>query len=103
MSRGDRSSLDEVESREVLVEVHVALALQALLVGTLAARRAVAVAAVEAVDDLHAGSHFTERREATLVEVRVVAIVDEDLRRPGIRSAGGERDEAAPVALLHRI
>ena len=47
--------------------------------------------------------HLAERREALRVEPRVVAVVDEELRRARIRRASlGKRDEAALVALLDR-
>src|SRR3954468_21879540 len=92
-----------VEIAEIASQVGIALALDAALVGTAAVGGALAVAAVELVDDVHAGGDLTERRKAHLVEPAVVGEVDEDLRGARVRPRGREGDEAALVALLDRI
>ena len=86
------------------VEVLVALRLHLGLVRSGIARRPVAVAAVELIDDVHAFDDLTKGCEALAVEhSAVVGKVDEDLGRPGARPAGRIGDGAAGVALLDGI
>src|SRR5205814_3090829 len=85
-------------------QIRVALSLNLPLLRSAAARRAFAVAAVQLLDDIHARCDFAEGRKSLLVERRpVVLVVDEELRRAGIRTAVGESHHAAFVALLHRL
>src|SRR5262245_61767776 len=83
----------------------MALGLQLGLFGATAARRALAVPAIQLVDHLHARGHdLAERRDAPFVEARVVGEVDEELRRPRTgRPRLGERHESSLVALLDRV
>src|SRR6266446_7803385 len=76
----------------MLVEPGVALRLDLAL---LRAGR-VAVARVELLDDVHARGDGAERWEVR-VERRVVAEVDEDLRRPRIRACRSEGHTAEVV------
>src|SRR5262245_49075181 len=99
----DRRRLDEIELGEALLEIGVALALNAPLVGSVPVRRALAVAAIERVHHLHAGHDLAERRKALAVEPGIVAEIDEHLGRARIWSGGGEGDRAALIALLYRI
>src|SRR5262245_50208263 len=70
---------DEIEAWELGVQIGVALRLDAALVGTLAARGALAVAVVELVHHVHPGHDLAEGREALAVEAGIVAEVDEHL------------------------
>src|SRR5207248_1874466 len=99
----DRGGLDVVQFWEAFVQVYIAFAVDPPLRRTAPVRRPLAVAVVELIHDLHPFRDLAERRESHLVQVRVVPIIDEELRRPRVRTAGGERDESALVALLHRI
>src|SRR5579859_4142848 len=71
------SLLDVVELGEIAGQIGVALLLDALLIGPVAARRAFAVAAVERIDHVHARHHAAERRKSHAVERAVVGEVDE--------------------------
>src|SRR4029079_15534583 len=88
---------------EVALKVGIALRLKTGLVGTAAARRALAVFGVELVHHVHAGDDPAERREALTVERGVVAEVDEHLAGAGVRPGHRIGDKAAPVALFHRV
>src|SRR5208283_5158742 len=68
----DLRVLHAVELRELRVEVRIALRLDPALVGPHAAGRALAVALVELVDDLHAAEHLAERGEPHGIEAGVV-------------------------------
>src|SRR5258705_2380592 len=83
--------LDVVEIGELAREVLVSLLVNQRLLGTLF------VAGIQAVDDVHAGHDFGERREPQPVVGAVVGHVDEQLRRPRIRAAARERQGAAYV------
>src|SRR4029077_7202354 len=72
----DRGLLDVIELRERRLQVGVALRLDRSLV------RLLAVLVRDLFDDVHAGGHFTERREPLRVEEPVVLEVDEHLGRP---------------------
>src|SRR6202034_66560 len=89
----DRGRFDAVDIRKILVKIRFALA------GDRALVRALAVATVELLDDVHAGDHFAERGEALAIEKRIVAEIDEQLRGAGIRASRGEGERARRVAL----
>ena len=99
----DGGFIDGVELREALVEISVAVAANAALIGTVAVRSAFAVAGVELLDDVHALSHLAERREAHAVEAGVVTEVDEELSGAGVGAGGGEGDGAFEIALDHLV
>src|SRR4051812_598104 len=86
----DRRLLDGVEIGKVLRQIGVAFHLHAPLVGTAAARGALAVFGVELVDDLHPLDHAAERREALAVEAAVLTEVDEHLGRACVGTCHGE-------------
>ena len=70
----DARRLDEVQLREVLREIRVPLAGDALLTRAGAVGCALAVARVQAVHDRHPVHHLTDGREAHPVEVPVVGL-----------------------------
>src|SRR5271170_3372347 len=67
------------------------------------ARGLVIISAVKLLHNVHALGDFSEWREAILVQTRVVAKIDEHLRRPRVLSSHGVRDAAGDVALRHGI
>ena len=99
----DRRLLHVVEPREVLVEVVVAAELDQPLVGTAAARSALAIPGVQLVHDLHPIDDLPEGRETHAVQPAVVPEVDEDLGRPRVRAGHGVADEAPRVARHDRV
>mmetsp|Transcript_5938 Transcript_5938/g.20220 ORF Transcript_5938/g.20220 Transcript_5938/m.20220 type:complete len:232 (-) Transcript_5938:52-747(-) len=88
---------DVRELGEVLLKVLVPLGLDGALV------RALAVAAVDGVDHLHAPHDLAKGGEAHAVEVEVVLEVDEHLRGAAVLAARGKGDGAPLVALGHRV
>src|SRR5206468_10475383 len=82
----DRRLLDEIELRELLVQIAVAFILNRALV------RLLAVLAGDLFDYFHTRDDLTERGEALGIEEGVVLEVDEDLRRAGVRAARREGD-----------
>mmetsp|Transcript_8760 Transcript_8760/g.21689 ORF Transcript_8760/g.21689 Transcript_8760/m.21689 type:complete len:330 (-) Transcript_8760:53-1042(-) len=88
---------DVGQVREVVLEVRGALRLNPALV------RLLAVARVDAVDDVHPGDHLPDGAEAHLVEECVVLEVDEDLRGPLVLARRGKRQRPTLVARLHLI
>src|SRR4030095_2852549 len=66
-------------------------------------RRTVPVSKIESVDHIHAADHFPEWSEPLAVESRVVAVVDEYLRRTRARPGCRECYFPFSVALFHRI
>src|SRR5208337_771799 len=67
--------LDVVELRELALQICIAVHLDLRLIGRLA------IARIEPVHHVHPADHFSERRKAALVELRIVLEVDEKLRR----------------------
>src|SRR5262249_45767381 len=61
------------------------------------------LAAVELLDHLPASDPFAERGEAVLIEPRIVAEVDIDLRRTRAGTGVGISDETGLIALADRI
>src|SRR5437868_6208461 len=66
--RDDPGGLDEVELREVALQVGVAFLLDAILVGALPLRSAFAVAGMKRFHDLDPLDHFPEGRESHRIE-----------------------------------
>ena len=73
------------------------------MAGDRALVRALAVAGVELLDDVHAGDHFAERSEALAIEKCVVAEIDEQLRGAGVRTGRGERERARRVGKVEKL
>src|SRR5580658_2092751 len=96
-SSTDGCGRDSVELREILVEVSLPQRGDGTLVGGFT------VAAVNFLHYLHAGGNLAKRREAHLVELRVISCVDEQLRGARIFAGGGEGDETGLIALRDRI
>src|SRR5262245_36067326 len=97
----DARPLDCVEPRVSTVEPLVAALDERILTAGANSPGTFTMLGVQAVEDLHAGDDAAERREGFfVVRRRVVAHVEEDLRRPPVRHREGERDRAAHVRLL---
>src|SRR5260370_4597022 len=95
--------LDVVELREGFFQVRIAFRGDAALLGAEAARRAFAVAAVQTVDDLEAGHEGAERCETLPIELLLVfRQIDEELRRPRVRTGRRNRHRPPPVPLFPR-
>jgi hypothetical protein len=62
-----------------------------------APRRPLAVARIQPINDIHPGNDFTERRKTEFIELRVVAIINEQLRRTRAWSRIGEGKPAASI------
>src|SRR6478672_4271507 len=80
----DGRFLDEIETREILLQVSVSLALNQILPGAIAVRIAFPIAAIKLVHHFHPADYFPERRESGTIETRIIHQVDEHLR--GARS-----------------
>src|SRR5580698_10618025 len=89
----DGDGRNAVELRDMFLEVRLAERGDAALIGLLA------VAAVNLFHHVEAAGDFAERREAHLIELRVVAGVDEKLRGARAGASGGERNRAGFVGL----
>mmetsp|Transcript_90509 Transcript_90509/g.235696 ORF Transcript_90509/g.235696 Transcript_90509/m.235696 type:complete len:261 (-) Transcript_90509:12-794(-) len=97
-SRLDRDLGELRRLREIRVQVDVALPRDPALVGLLP------VAAVELLDHGHpVAQHLPERGEALAVQERVVAVVDEELRRARVRARRGVDEGPALVAPQHGV
>src|ERR1700722_13315882 len=71
--------------------------------GPASARRPFAVAAVKRFHHGHAERDLAKRREALTIEAVIVLVVDENLGRACVGTAGREGDEALLVALGDRV
>src|SRR5207247_7836449 len=94
---------DVIELGELALEVHVALELDAALIGATAAGGALAVSPIQRIHNVHTLDDLAERGESHAVELAVVAVIDEELR--GTR-AGPRRRKAhrtAGIVLTHRV
>src|SRR5690242_4865461 len=87
----DRGFLDVIEARKILRQIGVAFVLEPALVWTAAAWGALAVFRVDRVNDIHAGRHAAERREARLIELGIVVEVDEHLAGARVGPGHGKR------------
>src|SRR6185312_4316656 len=100
----DFSADESIEKMEFAVEIRVAFLEQlSLMSRTHAAARSFAVACVQLVDDAHAFYDLAKWREAHLVEARLIARVDVNLRRTSAWAGHGKRERPSHVALLHGI
>src|SRR5215471_19896914 len=97
-------ALDVVELWERFFQIAVPFDGNAALLGTETARRAFTVPAVQTLDNVESREDGPEGRERLTVEqLRVLRQVDEELRRPGIRSGRRKRQRASLVRLLPRV
>src|SRR5580700_11914118 len=99
----DGRFFDVVHFSKLSGQISVAFALDAVLRRAAAARSALAVIGIEAIDDIHARYDLAERCKALSVQRGVVGEIDEHLGGAGVGTGRGKGDVAAPVALLHRI
>src|ERR1019366_1803184 len=100
----DASGHDEIELRKIFLEICVSLHAELTLCRAApSALVSLAVAAVQRVHDVHAVADLADRIESRFVERRVVAEVDEQLRRARVWSGGGEGEPSARVALRDGI
>src|SRR5438067_1861337 len=101
--RDDTRDSDVIEPGELALEVHVALELDAALIGATAAGGALAVSPIQRIHNVHTLDDLAQRGESHAVELAVVAVIDEELR--GTR-AGPRRRKAhrtAGIGLTHRV
>src|SRR5271155_5030984 len=99
----DCSLLDVVQFAKLFDQISVAFLLNAALLRSLPAWGAFAVSAVERVHDIHTRHDLAERCKALTVEPIVVGEIYEHLGGAGVGTGRRERDQAALVALPHRI
>src|ERR1700728_4973500 len=91
--RSDFRRFDAIEFRKILLKIHVPLIRNFVLM----IRGLVRVAAIEALNYIHARDNLAEWSEAlaAVIERSIFAQVDEDLRRARIRTARlRERDRS---------
>ena len=95
--RSDRCGLNTIDIREVFVEIGLPF------VGNRALVRAFAIAAIELLDDVHAGSHLAKWRKALAVVSGIIPQIDEELGGASVRAGSGKGKRAGTIALGNRI
>src|SRR5690348_18417166 len=89
---------------EFAVKIRVAFLEQLFLMpGAHPAARSFAVACVQLIDDAHAFYDLAKWREADLVETRLIAGVNVNLRRTSVWAGHSKRERPSHVAVLHGI
>src|SRR5437667_327943 len=91
--RDDTRDSNVIEPGELALEVHVALELDAALIGATAAGGALAVSPIQRIHNVHTLDDLAQRGESHAVELAVVAVIDEELR--GTRAGPRRRVGAA--------
>src|SRR5262249_26116110 len=99
----DGGLLHVIQIRKVLLQVSVPFPLNPPLLRPATRGSTLAIPAVKRVDDIHPGGDLAEGRKPLAIEPRVVGEVDEHLAGAGIGTGGCKCDEAAFVALSHRV
>ena len=91
--------LDAVQFWEVLLQVRAAMAANPCLIGTTAIGSALAVTAVQLVNDFHSVGDHAKCRKSVPIQPLVITIIDEHLCRTGIGPGHGKCHEPSMVAL----
>src|SRR5262245_33979782 len=102
-SMNNAGGLDVVEVGEILLQISVAIRLNAALIWASPARSPLAVFAIDLVHDIHSLADLAEGRKTRVVEAAVVAKINEQLRRTRVGAGGGEGDGPALVARFHWV
>jgi hypothetical protein len=93
----NRNLLDEVELRELLLQIRVPL------LRNLALLRSLTILRIDLVHHVHPLHHLAERSEPRPIQSRVVRVIDEELRRARVRARCRERHPPARIRHPHRI
>lgn len=92
----DRRTLDESQTREILLEIRVTLGLNFALIRLFSNLE-------DAIDDFHSRNNFGKRSEAHGIETAVIAKVDEHLTGARICAGSREGDKSTKIGLFGGI